>query len=36
MLQFTLNVAALIGTLIVPIWAITLACIAGYVTFSDN
>jgi len=36
MLQFALNVAALMGTLIVPIWAVTLTCIAGYITFSDN
>lgn len=36
MLQFALNVAALMGNLIVPIWAVTLICIAGYITFSDN
>lgn len=39
MLQFALNVAnafALISTLIVPIWAVFLTCVAGYITFSDN
>lgn len=39
MLQFALNVAnvcATIGTLIVPIWAVFLVCVAGYITFSDN
>lgn len=36
MLQFALNVAALMGNLIVPIWAVTLTCIAGYITLSDN
>lgn len=39
MLQFALNVAntfATIGTLIVPIWAIFLTCVAGYIAFSDN
>ena len=39
MLQFALNVAntyAIIGTLIVPIWAVFLTCVAGYLTFSDN
>ena len=36
MLQFALNAAALMGTLIVPIWAIALTCIAGYIAFSDN
>lgn len=32
MLQF----AALMSTLIVPIWAVTLTCIAGYITFSGD
>ena len=39
MLQFAFNVAkayALMGTLIVPIWAVFLTCVAGYITFSDN
>lgn len=39
MFQFALNVAnayALIGTLIVPAWAVFLTCVAGYITFSDN
>ena len=39
MIQFALNVAnvyALIGTLIVPAWAIFLTGVAGYITFSDN
>lgn len=36
MLQFAPDVAALIGTLIVPIWAVFLTCVAGYITFSDN
>lgn len=39
MLQFALNVAnvyATIGTLIVPIWAVFLTCVAGYIAFSDN
>lgn len=36
MLQFALNVAAFMSTLIVPIWAVTLTCIAGYIAFSDN
>ena len=39
MIQFALNVAdayALIGTLIVPAWAVFLTGVAGYLTFSDN
>lgn len=39
MLQFALSVAhvyALIGTLIVPAWAIFLTLVAGYLTLSDN
>lgn len=39
MLQFALNVAkvyALIGTLIVPAWAVLLIGVAGYITFSDD
>lgn len=39
MLQFALGVAnafAIIGTLIVPIWAVFLTCVAGYIIFSDN
>jgi hypothetical protein len=39
MIQFALGVAnvfALIGNLIVPIWAVFLTCVAGYITFSDN
>lgn len=39
MLQFALNVTnayAVIGTLIVPAWAVFLTCVAGYITFSDN
>lgn len=39
MTQFALNVAhayALIGTLIVPAWAVFLTGVAGYITFSDN
>lgn len=39
MIQFALNVAnvyALIGTLIVPAWAIFLTFTAGYLIFSDN
>ena len=39
MFQFALNVAnayALIGTLIVPAWAVFLTGVAGYITFSDN
>lgn len=39
MIQFAFNVAktyALIGTLIVPAWAIFLTFVAGYITFSDN
>lgn len=39
MIQFAFNVAntyALIGTLIVPAWAVFLTCVAGYITFSDN
>ena len=39
MFQFALNVAnvyALIGTLIVPAWAVFLTCVAGYITLSDN
>lgn len=37
--QFALNVAnayALIGKLIVPVWAVFLTCVAGYIAFSDN
>lgn len=39
MLQFALSVAntyALIGTLIVPAWAVFLTCVAAYITLSDN
>lgn len=39
MIQFALGVAnafALMGTLIVPIWAVFLICVAGYITLSDN
>lgn len=39
MLQLALSVAhvyAIMGTLIVPIWAVFLTCVAGYITFSDN
>lgn len=36
MFQFALNAAALMGTLIVPVWAVFLTCVAGYITFSDN
>lgn len=39
MLQFALDVAnayAIIGTLIVPAWAVFLTCVAAYITFSDN
>nr|DAW15513.1 MAG TPA: hypothetical protein [Caudoviricetes sp.] len=39
MLQFALSVAnayAVMGTMIVPIWAVSLTCVAGYITFSDN
>jgi hypothetical protein len=39
MFQLAFNVAkvyALIGTLIVPAWAIFLAFVAGYLTFGDN
>ena len=39
MFQFALTVAnvyALIGTLIVPIWAVFLTGVAGYIAFSDN
>lgn len=39
MFQFAFNVAkvyALIGTLIVPAWAVFLTGVAGYITFSDN
>lgn len=39
MIQFAFNVAnayALIGTLIVPAWAILLTFVAGYLTFGDN
>ena len=36
MFQFALNVCALIGTLIVPAWAVFLTGVAGYITFSNN
>lgn len=39
MFQFAFNVAnvyALIGTLIVPAWAIFLTFVAGYLTFSND
>ena len=39
MFQFALGVAnayAIMGTLIVPAWAVFLTCVAGYITFSDN
>ena len=39
MFQLAFNVAnvyALIGTLIVPAWAVFLTGVAGYITFSDN
>lgn len=39
MIQFAFDVAkvyALIGTLIVPAWAIFLTFVAGYLTFGDN
>lgn len=39
MFQFAFTVAntyALIGTLIVPAWAVFLTGVAGYITFSDN
>ena len=39
MYQFALGVAntyALMATMIVPIWAMFLTCVAGYITLSDN
>ena len=39
MLQFALHVTytfAFIGNLIIPIWAIFLTTVAGYLAFSDN
>ena len=39
MIQFAFTVAkvyALIGTLIIPAWAVFLTGVAGYIAFSDN